>query len=47
MRNLIIIIALNMLMLTINGCAFVNVPLIAQTKPLEEQVLEGNGNRFI
>lgn len=31
----------------INGCAFVNVPLLSTAKPLEEQVLEGEGRKKI
>ena len=31
----------------INGCAFVNVPLLSAPKPLEEQVLEGEGAKKI
>jgi protease-4 len=31
----------------LSGCAFVNVPLISPTSPLEEQVLEGDGTRKI
>ena len=31
----------------INGCAFVNVPLLSPAKPLEEQVLEGEGKKKI
>jgi protease-4 len=29
----------------LNGCAFVNVPLLAPPRPLEEQLLEGSGSR--
>jgi protease-4 len=31
----------------LNGCAFVNVPLFAPPQPLEEQLLEGGGNKKI
>ena len=33
-----------LLLAFLGGCAFVNVPLVQQSKPLEEQVLEGEGN---
>lgn len=36
-----------LLLLLISGCAFVNVPLLPPPSPLEEQVLEGEGNRKI
>jgi len=31
----------------LSGCAFVNVPLVSPSQPLEEQVLEGDGPRKI
>jgi protease IV len=43
-------VGLPMLMVVISvlsGCAFVNVPLMTQPKPLKEQVLEGDGSRKI
>jgi protease-4 len=42
-----IISALQLLLLTllVSGCAFVNVPLVPAPSPLEEQVLEGDGDR--
>ena len=44
-----IVSALQLLLLTllVSGCAFVNVPLIPPPSPLEEQVLEGDGDRKI
>jgi protease-4 len=35
------------LMVTLSGCAFVNVPLMSPPSPLEEQVLEGDGSKKI
>jgi protease-4 len=34
-------------LLTISGCAFVNIPLTPQPSPLEEEVLEGSGTKKI
>src|SRR5512141_1680462 len=31
----------------INGCSFLNVPLLSPPKPLEEKVLEGKGTKKI
>ncbi|HEY4744039.1 MAG TPA: S49 family peptidase, partial [Desulfuromonadaceae bacterium] len=36
-----------LLLCTLSGCAFVNVPLIPPPSPLEEQVLEGEGAKKI
>lgn len=35
------------LLLLLNGCAFVNVPLLAPPRPLEEKVVEGEGRKKI
>jgi len=35
------------LVVTLSGCAFVNVPLMPPPSPLEEQVLEGEGSKKI
>ncbi len=42
-KNLGIVVMQVMLLVVLNGCAFVNVPLMQTPKPLEEQVLEGTG----
>lgn len=44
MSRLVLLILFSGLM---NGCAFVNVPLLAPPKPLDEQVLEGEGRKKI
>lgn len=36
-----------LLLFILSGCAFVNVPLVAPSRPLEEQVLEGDGPKKI
>ena len=41
--RLISLLILMTLLVTLSGCAFVNVPLMSAPRPLEEQVLEGEG----
>jgi len=40
-------VMLMMLISTLSGCAFVNVPLVPSAQPLEEKVLEGDGSKKI
>jgi len=40
-------VMLMMLISTLSGCAFVSVPLVQSPRPLEEQVLEGDGAKKI
>jgi len=47
MRNLLVTAVFILLVSCLSGCAFVNVPLMPQVMPLEEQVLEGDGTRKI
>ncbi|HLO25845.1 MAG TPA: signal peptide peptidase SppA [Geobacteraceae bacterium] len=44
MSGLVLLLLFSGLM---NGCAFVNVPLLAPPRPLDEQVLEGEGKKKI
>lgn len=44
MSGLVLLVLFSGLM---NGCAFVNVPLLAPPRPLDEQVLEGEGKKKI
>ncbi|MEI6306010.1 MAG: signal peptide peptidase SppA, partial [Deltaproteobacteria bacterium] len=46
MRLLSTLSLLSMLLI-FSGCAFVNVPLISAPRPLEEQILEGEGTKKI
>ena len=43
MRKRVVVVMLVLLVSALGGCAFVNVPLMQPPKPLEEQVLEGDG----
>ncbi len=45
--NSIRMIVLLFILSTLNGCAFVNIPLVQPALPLEEQVLEGDGAKKI
>jgi len=47
MRKLIKIVVLFLLLSSLVGCAFVNVPLMPPTMPLDEKLLEGDGARKI
>jgi protease-4 len=47
MKRTGIVVMLVMLISTLSGCAFVNVPLVQPSRPLEEQVLEGDGAKKI
>ena len=43
MEKLMTLLACGLLAAFLGGCAFVNVPLVSPSMPLEEQVLEGRG----
>jgi protease IV len=47
MKKTRLALMLMMLISTLSGCAFVSVPLVQSPRPLEEQVLEGDGAKKI
>ncbi len=47
MKKTRLAVMLMMLISTLSGCAFVSVPLVQSPRPLEEQVLEGDGAKKI
>ena len=47
MKTWIMPVAVALAAVLLGGCAFVNVSLFGQPRPLEEQLLEGSGDRKI